>query len=97
MAIVVGSNGALEYFDTFAALARYNELHASDTVESYIEEPETPSVVTMQLTNADADTIVGIDSTQGKRICIIIYRKLNTRHARRELLICSNRQSYSRS
>ena len=63
MAIVVNSDGALEYFDTFAALAQYNLDHADDTIESYnAEVEEENSIVTLQLTNADADTIVNIDS-----------------------------------
>ena len=61
MAVVVSSNGVLEYFDTFAALAEYEELHAADTVEPDTVEA-APSIVTLQLTNADADTIVNIDS-----------------------------------
>ena len=61
MAVVVNSSGALEYFDTFAALEEYSVTHAADTVAPDTIEAET-SVVTMQLTNADADTIVNIDS-----------------------------------
>ena len=63
MAIVVNSNGTLDYFDTFAALAKYKEAHASDTITSNMdEESSEPSVVTLQLTNEDADTIVNVDS-----------------------------------
>ena len=62
MAIVVNSNGTLEYFDTFAALAKYKETHPTETVKAYVDETSGPSVVTLHLTNSDADTIVNVDS-----------------------------------
>ena len=62
MATVIHSNNVLENFDTFAALADYMEAHASDTVESEEDDEDEPFFVTMQVTNADADTIVNIDS-----------------------------------
>ena len=69
MAIVVNSDGALEYFDTFAALAQYNLDHADDTIESYnADVEEENSIVTFKL----------IETSKGLQAVDVVEEQLTT-------------------